>query len=116
MKKSFRAFLLLAGLRLTAKTTSRRAARTEHLTRIRAHYEVSLHGVGLSMGSTDPLNLQHLRELKRLVDEVEPLFVSEHLSWGSAVGRYVNDLLPLPYTEEALQHMVARVREVQDRL
>ncbi len=91
-------------------------AHREHLTRIRAHYELSLHGVGLSMGSTDPLNLQHLRELKRLVDEVEPLFISEHLSWGSAGGRYVNDLLPLPYTEEALQHMVARVRDVQDGL
>jgi uncharacterized protein (UPF0276 family) len=91
-------------------------AHREHLMRIRAHYELSLHGVGLSIGSTDPLNLQHLRELKRLVNEIEPMFVSEHLSWGSAGGRYLNDLLPLPYTEEALQHMTARVRDVQDAL
>ena len=88
----------------------------EHLRQIRAHYELSLHGVGLSIGSTDPLDLQHLRELKRLVHEVEPMFVSEHLSWGSSGVRHVNDLLPLPYTEEALQHMTARVREVQDAL
>jgi uncharacterized protein len=91
-------------------------AHREHLTKIRAHYELSLHGVGLSIGSTDPLNLQHLRELKRLVNEVAPIFVSEHLSWGSVGGRYLNDLLPLPYTEEALRHMVERVREVQDAL
>ena len=77
------------------------------LIQIRAHYELSLHGVGLSIGSTDPLDLQHLRELKRLVNDVEPMFVSEHLSWGSSGGRFLNDLLPLPYTEEALQHMAA---------
>jgi uncharacterized protein (UPF0276 family) len=88
----------------------------EHLIQIRAHYQLSLHGVGLSIGSTDPLDLRHLRELKRLVNDVEPMFVSEHLSWGSSGGRYLNDLLPLPYTEEALQHMAARVREVQDAL
>jgi uncharacterized protein (UPF0276 family) len=88
----------------------------EHLMQIRAHYELSLHGVGLSMGSTDPLDPRHLRELKRLVNDVQPMFVSEHLSWGSSGGRYLNDLLPLPYTEEALQHMAARVREVQDTL
>jgi uncharacterized protein len=87
-----------------------------HLTQIRAHYELSLHGVGLSIGSTDRLDLQHLRELKRLINDVEPMFVSEHLSWGSSQGRYLNDLLPLPHTEEALQHMAMRVREVQDFL
>lgn len=88
----------------------------EQLIQIRAHYELSLHGVGLSIGSTDPLDLRHLRELKRLVNDLEPMFVSEHLSWGSSGGRYLNDLLPLPYTEEALQHMAVRVREVQDAL
>jgi uncharacterized protein len=88
----------------------------KQLRQIRAHYELSLHGVGLSLGSTDPLNLQHLHELKRLVNDLEPMFVSEHLSWGSSGGRHLNDLLPLPYTEEALQHMTARVREVQDAL
>jgi uncharacterized protein len=81
-----------------------------------AHYPVSLHGVGLSIGSTDPLNTTHLAELARLVRDCKPLLVSEHLAWGSIDGRYVNDLLPLPYTVEALRHMVARVGAVQDRL
>lgn len=91
-------------------------AHRQHLIQIRAHYALSLHGVGLSIGSTDPLDLQHLRELKRLVNDVEPMLVSEHLSWGSSGGRFMNDLLPLPYTEEALQHMALRVREVQEAL
>jgi len=95
---------------------ARGGAHRAQLARIRAHYELSLHGVGLSLGSTDPLNADHLRELKRLVREFEPMLVSEHLSWSSVSGRYVNDLLPLPYTEEALQHMAARIREVQDAL
>lgn len=87
-----------------------------HLERIRAHYELSLHGVGLSLGSTDPLNADHLREVQRLAREFEPMLVSEHLSWSSVSGRYLNDLLPLPYTQEALQHTAARVRQVQDIL
>lgn len=91
-------------------------AHREQLIEIRAHYPVSLHGVGLSLGSTDPLNRRHLRDLKCLVSAVEPMLVSEHLSWGSVGGRYLNDLLPLPYTEEALRHMVNRVRDVQDVL
>jgi uncharacterized protein len=86
------------------------------LSRIRSHYALSLHGVGLSLGSTDPLNLDHLRELGRLVRELEPALVSEHLSWSSVGGRYLNDLLPLPYTEEALRHTAARICDVQDAL
>jgi len=89
---------------------------TTQLLRIRQHYEISLHGVGLSLGSTDPINRDHLRGLCRLVDAVEPVFVSEHLSWGSVGGTYLNDLLPLPYTDEALRHLVARVCQVQDAL
>ena len=88
----------------------------EQLLRIRQHYEISLHGVGLSLGSTDPMNRDHLRALSRLVEAVEPVFVSEHLSWGSVGGTYLNDLLPLPYTDEALRHLVARVCQVQDAL
>lgn len=88
----------------------------EALARIREHYALSLHGVGLSIGSTDPLDRAHLRELSRLIRDFEPMLVSEHLSWSSAGGRFLNDLLPLPYTEEALAHMVARVREVQETL
>ncbi|MCP5159280.1 MAG: DUF692 domain-containing protein [Gammaproteobacteria bacterium] len=88
----------------------------DYLERIRAHYPLSLHGVGLSIGSTDPLNDWHLTQLKRLIRRFEPALVSEHLAWSSVGGRYLNDLLPLPYTEEALYHLVARVARVQDAL
>ncbi len=88
----------------------------DYLERIRAHYPLSLHGVGLSIGSTDPLDHQHLAKLKGLIKRFEPALVSEHLSWSSVGGRYFNDLLPLPYTEEALYHMIARVAQVQDVL
>jgi len=91
-------------------------AQPEFLERIRADYPLSLHGVGLSLGSSDPLDATHLAHLKRIVERFEPGLVSEHLSWGAIQGRHFNDLLPLPYTEEALSHMVARVREVQDFL
>ena len=86
------------------------------LAKVRESYELSLHGVGLSIGSTDPLDLSHLAEIARLVREHQPMLVSEHLSWGSVGGRFTNDLLPMPYTEEALRHMSARVRQVQDAL
>jgi uncharacterized protein (UPF0276 family) len=87
-----------------------------YLEQIRAHYPLSLHGVGLSIGSTDPLNTQHLDKLKRLINRFEPSLVSEHISWGSVNSGYFNDLLPLPYTEEALAHMVTRVGQIQDYL
>jgi len=86
------------------------------LERIRGHYPLSLHGVGLSIGSTDPLNTVHLHKLKQLVQRFEPALVSEHVAWGSIDGRYHHDLLPLPYTEEALEYMVRRVDQVQDYL
>jgi uncharacterized protein (UPF0276 family) len=88
----------------------------DYLERIRVHYPLSLHGVGLSIGSTDPLDKPHLAKLKHLIERFEPALVSEHLSWGSIGGRYLNDLLPLPYTQEALYHLVARVSQVQDLL
>jgi uncharacterized protein (UPF0276 family) len=88
----------------------------EVLAQVRRNYSLSLHGVGLSLGSTDPLDAGHLGEIVRLTRELEPMLVSEHLSWGSAGGRFTNDLLPLPYTEEALRHMVDRVSQVQDAL
>ena len=86
------------------------------LARFREAYALSLHGVGLSLGSTDPLDEAHLAKLAGLVRRFEPLFVSEHLSWSSAGGRHANDLLPLPYTREALDHVVARVGRVQEAL
>ncbi len=88
----------------------------ETLEALRAHYPLSLHGVGLSIGSTDPLDLEHLGRLARLIGRFERGLVSEHLCWGSVDGTYVNDLLPLPYTEEALAHVIARIAEVQERL
>jgi hypothetical protein len=87
-----------------------------YLEAVRSRYALSCHGVGLSLGSTDPLDRAHLGRLKRLVDRFEPVFVSEHCSFSSANGRFVNDLLPLPYTDEALAHMVRRVGKLQDFL
>jgi uncharacterized protein (UPF0276 family) len=87
-----------------------------YLERLRQDYPLSLHGVGLSLGSTDPINLQHLGAIKRLVEDFEPGLVSEHLCWSSIGGIYMNDLLPLPYTEEALAHVVERVERTQDFL
>jgi len=86
------------------------------LEKISQDYPLSLHGVGLSLGSADDLNVEHLNHLKKLTDRFTPLFVSEHLSWSSIDGCYLNDLLPLPYTEEAL-HVVSRhINEVQEYL
>ena len=83
------------------------------LERIRSRYPLSFHGVGLSLGSTDPIDHAHLHKLKVLIDRFEPAFVSEHLSWSSVGGRSFNDLLPLPYTPESLDHVCARIDEVQ---
>ena len=91
-------------------------AHIDALLRLREDYPLSLHGVGLSPGSTDPLDGEHLRRLRRLIDRSAPALVSEHLAWGSVDGTFANDLLPMPYTAEALSHMVARVTEIQDRL
>ncbi|HBR51556.1 MAG TPA: hypothetical protein DEA71_15900 [Nitrospira sp.] len=86
------------------------------LERVRSQYPLSFHGVGLSLGATDPIDSTHLRKLKALLDRFQPTFVSEHLSWSSVDGRFFNDLLPLPYTEESLNHVCARIDEVQTEL
>ena len=91
-------------------------AHLDYLDRIRADYPLSLHGVGLSLGSADPLDREHVRRLARLSRRVEPTLVSEHLSWSSVGGTFANDLLPLPYTEEALRHVSAKIAQVQDLL
>ena len=88
----------------------------KYLARFREDYPISTHGVGLSLGSTDPLDPDHLRKLKRLVDAIDPVMVSEHLCWVGVNGRFLNDLLPLPYTAESLEHVVRRVGELQDFL
>jgi uncharacterized protein len=95
---------------------ARGGAAREAIEAVRRNYPLSLHGVGLSMGSTDPLDAAHLREVVRLARELDPMLVSEHVSWASVGGRFTNDLLPLPYTEEALDHMVSRVAQVQEAL
>ena len=88
----------------------------EVLEAVRRDYALSLHGVGLSLGSADPLDAEHLRRLKRLVDRFEPALVSEHVSWSSVDGLFLNDLLPLPLDAGALDHMVTRVGQMQDFL
>lgn len=88
----------------------------DHLEKIRATYPVSLHCVGMSLGSTDPLNLNYLKQLQKLIDRIQPICVSDHLAWCSLQGQYFHELLPLPYTEEALKHVVLRIQQVQDFL
>ena len=86
------------------------------LERVRRDYPLSLHGVGLSIGSADPLSEAYLARLSELVERLQPALVSDHLCWSSIGGVHANDLLPLPYTEEALAHVVQRVQQVQQRL
>jgi uncharacterized protein (UPF0276 family) len=86
------------------------------LVRARAQAPVVLHGVSLSLGSTDPLNAAYLDELAALAHRIEPAWISDHLCWGSVGGHYAHDLLPLPFTEEALAHVARRVEMVQERL
>lgn len=83
---------------------------------LRSIYPISLHGVGLSLGGTDPLDREHLAQLAAAIDRYQPALVSEHLCWGAAGGRHTNDLLPLPYTHEALRHVASRIVEAQDAL
>lgn len=83
---------------------------------VRTDYPISLHGVGMSIGSTDGLDPHHLEKLKQLVDIIQPAAVSEHLCWSSVGGRWMNDLLPLSYTQEALAQVCAHVEQVQERL
>ena len=77
---------------------------------------VVLHGVSLNIGGTDPLRKDYLSELESLIRRFTPVWVSDHLCWGAIGGRFAHDLLPLPYTEEAVRHVAARIRQVQDRL
>ncbi|MFO0585484.1 MAG: DUF692 domain-containing protein [Anaeromyxobacter sp.] len=86
------------------------------LEKVRAECPVVLHGVSLAIGSVDPIPERYLAELSALVDRIEPALVSDHLCWGTHRGQYVHDLLPLPYTEESLAHVTARVQQVQERL
>lgn len=86
------------------------------LDRIRADYPIAMHGVSMSIGSVSPLDRDYLQRLKALAHRVEPMWISDHLCWTGVHGTNLHDLFPLPYTEEALRHVAARVREVQDTL
>ncbi|MET0593035.1 MAG: DUF692 domain-containing protein [Polyangiaceae bacterium] len=86
------------------------------LDQIAEKYPIVMHGVSMSIGGTDPIDKTYLAELKALRDRTGALWISDHLCWTGVAGRNTHDLLPMPYTEEALRHTAARVREVQDFL
>ncbi|HWQ40065.1 MAG TPA: DUF692 domain-containing protein [Burkholderiales bacterium] len=87
-----------------------------YLDRIRADYPVVMHGVSLSIGSADPIDYGYLTQLKALAQRVQPQWISDHLCWTGCAGQNLHDLLPLPYTEEAVAHVVRRVEAVQEFL
>lgn len=80
---------------------------------IRRDYPLSVHGVGMSIGASQPLNAQHLERFRRVVDQYQPMLVSEHLAWSTHEGLFFNDLLPLPYTRETLTHVCEHIDQVQ---
>lgn len=88
----------------------------EYLAAIRQHYPLSLHGVGLSLGSAGNVSTDHLERLRALVDRYDPFIVSEHVSWSVAGGTFLNDLLPIPYTDESLGFLADNVERTQDFL
>ena len=87
-----------------------------YLDKIHAHYDASIHGVGLSLGGDDPLNLDHLERVAKLVERIEPAVFSEHLAWSTHEQSFYNDLLPMPYTEARLRLLCEHVHQVQERL
>ncbi|HEX2676390.1 MAG TPA: DUF692 domain-containing protein [Polyangiales bacterium] len=88
----------------------------ENLDRIAERYPIVMHGVSLSIGGTDPLDFEYLRELKQLRERVNARWISDHVCWTGVAGKNTHDLLPLPYNDETLRHVAARVRTVQDFL
>jgi hypothetical protein len=87
-----------------------------YLDRVRENYPLVMHGVSMSIGSTAPLDTDYLDRLQQLIERVEPEWVSDHLCWTGVAGQNLHDLMPLPYTEEAIAHVVDRVLRVQDYL
>lgn len=87
-----------------------------NLDKIRADYPMVMHGVSLSIGSTDPLNQTYLKDLKSLVEHVQPHWLSDHLCWTGVDHTNSHDLLPLPYNEATIEHIANRIRQVQDYL
>ncbi len=87
-----------------------------YLEKVREFYPLVMHGVSLSVGSTDELDMDYLRALKALARRIEPEWISDHLCWTGVQGLNLHDLMPLPYTEETMEHVAGRVRQVQDFL
>ncbi|MBI2785700.1 MAG: DUF692 domain-containing protein [Legionella longbeachae] len=87
-----------------------------YLDKIRAHYPIVMHGVSLSLGSSDPLDWDYLQQLKALAVRVEPVWISDHLCWTGVNGINAHDLLPIPYTRQAISHIVSRIHQIQDFL
>ncbi len=84
------------------------------LDKIRQDYPIVMHGVSMSIGSTDPLNYDYLKQLKKLVERVEPMWFSDHLCWTGVDHKNMHDLLPMPYTEASVRHFADRISQVQD--
>jgi len=89
---------------------------SELLTELAAHFPISVHTVGVSIGSATGIDKAHLRRIRSLVDAIDPIFISGHLAWSTYQQEYLNDLLPLPYSEETLRLVTENVNEVQDAL
>lgn len=88
----------------------------DFLADLRADYPIVMHGVGMSVGGPDPLNLEYVKKIKALADFLQAPWISDHVCWTGMHGKNTHDLLPLPYTEESLRHIVARIKQVQDVL
>lgn len=88
----------------------------QHAYAIRQDYPVSMHCVGMSLGGTDPIDYEYLAKIKKLADELEPACISDHLCWTSFEQKHAHDLLPLPYTEEAINYVSERILQIQDFL
>jgi hypothetical protein len=88
----------------------------DYLLEVAEHYPLTFHGVGMSLGSTDPLDNEYFSRVKALVERVNPAWVSDHLCWTSVHGFVTHDLIPLPYTEATIRHAAQRIRQAQDRL
>lgn len=89
-------------------------AHRHFLSKAREHYQLSFHAIGLSLGSDQPVNVEHLRQFKELIDIYDPFHVSDHASWSASGNAHLNDLLPLPYTQDSLARLVENVGRTQD--
>lgn len=101
---------------LTDNYLKQGSVQQEYLLEVAHYYPLVLHGVGMSLGSTDPLNIEYLQAVKSLVEQVQPAWISDHLCWTGAHGLLTHDLIPLPYNLETLKHVVTRIGQAQDIL